>query len=167
MSDLGRPPTAASLTIVSDCVAVALPFENSPAVTNLWKGQRFATYDFVDGYYLLYIDGHELPQPHLPAGGQFHWDAWLPDWCANLDEGPYLEVANVFPSWLSLFDSAGDYAAVIAHSIDGKRLAPTGNWVYDSDGQLWYEFFLAWDTGVQTGWAPSDAFVFNSKLKRE
>lgn len=159
MMELGQAVVSSSIAIVNDCAVTALPFDSAPVITNVWNGQRFASYGFSNGNYLIYFDGHERPQPHLPAGGQFHWDAWLPAYCAMPDSTSPLRVVNSFPSWLPLFDGVEGNASVLGHSIDGKLLVPTGNWTIDADGQVWYEFFLASDEAIQTGWSLASSFT--------
>jgi N-acetyl-anhydromuramyl-L-alanine amidase AmpD len=154
MTGLGRSPNYSPLVLQTSCSVHALPQSGAPQITSVSSGEKFVAYDYYAGYHLIFLSGREAAQPYLGAG-EYHWDAWLPSSCASASPGlTQLEVARVFPGRLNIRDGTLGSSTILARTIDGKRYAATGNTQIGFDGHTWYEYSIAWDSGVYTrGWS--------------
>lgn len=160
MTALGHAPSFSVLNVQSAASITTLPQSGAPIIAPAIAGQRFVAYDSYGGYYLVFVCGSEAPQTGLPTGGEFHWDGWIPAANVTVISGPaQLEVTGTFPQRLNVRSSPTTSAAIIAHTIDGKRHVATGN-TASADGYTWREFYLT-TTGnaVATGWSISDNFT--------
>jgi hypothetical protein len=158
MTALGHPPTFTVLQVQSATSITTLPQAGAPIITPATTGQKFVAYDSQAGYYLVFLSGVELSQDYQPAGGEFHWDGWIPAANVTLPSGTsQLEVSGVFPGRLNIRNAAGTTGtSVIARTIDGKRYVATGN-TQIADGYTWREFYIATiNNAVATGWAITD-----------
>jgi len=157
MTALGHASSFTVLNVQSSVSITTLPQPGAPIIAPATPGQRFVAYDFYAGYYLVFICGSETPQTGLPAGGEFHWDGWVPAANVAVISGPaQLEVAGAFPQRLNIRSGPTTSAGVIAHTIDGKRHIATGN-TATADGYTWREFYLTTTANtIATGWAVAD-----------
>ena len=157
MNALGHAPSYSVLNVQSAASITTLPQSGAPIIAPATAGQRFVAYDSYGGYYLVFVCGSETPQTGLPAGGEFHWDGWIPAANVSVISGPaQLEVTGTFPQRLNVRSSPTTSAGIIAHTIDGKRHVATGS-TASADGYTWREFYLT-TTGntVATGWSIAD-----------
>ena len=160
MTALGHAPSFSVLNVQSAASITTLPQSGAPMIAPATAGQRFVAYDSYGGYYLVFVCGSETPQTALPAGGEFHWDGWIPAANVAVISGPaQLEVTGTFPQRLNVRSSPTTSAGIIAHTIDGKRHVATGN-TASADGYTWREFYLT-TTGntVATGWSIADSLT--------
>ena len=157
MTALGHAPSFSVLNVQSAASITTLPQSGAPIIAPATAGQRFVAYDSYNGYYLVFVCGSETPQTGLPAGGEFHWDGWIPAANVTVISGPVqLEVTGTFPQRLNVRSGPTTSAGIVAHTIDGKRHVATGN-TASADGYSWREFYLT-TTGntVATGWSITD-----------
>ena len=158
MAALGHMPAFTMLRVQSPTSITTLPQAGAPIITPATPGQHFVAYDSFGSYYLVFVSGSELPQQNLPAGGEFHWDGWIPAADVAVETGAtQLEVTGVFPGRLNIRNSPSiTGSTVLARAIDGKRYVATGN-TANADSFTWREFYIATTNNtVATGWAITD-----------
>jgi hypothetical protein len=155
MTALGHAPAFTAVQVQSATSITTLPQAGAPIITPAAADQRFIAYDSLAGYYLIFLSGVELPQDGQPAGGEFHWDGWIP--AANvtpLAGATQLQVNGVFPERLNIRNAPGTSGtSIIGQTIDGKRYVATGI-TQAAEGYIWREFQIATTNAtVATGWA--------------